>query len=479
MLGNQRLSHRLLRQVVTRRRSWPCLALFVAVHSLTGCAIHLRIPRADPGAARAVTPAVVESHIAVVARLSHAQLGAIFDRVAIAPIEAGQDSPIASWKVRVQRAGKATVSGARGRVCLRQPLRSAGHVKVLNRRLEHQVAAHLMVCGLPVVTEDGMLRLGDAQATVHVDRQTVARRTAIVYEQIEAIIAQQISPALSAAVADAAVPLASALAPLRQALALPVALPGGACLKLRPDQIRLGRPEVDPGHVRLTASVRARPTVELPCALGSAPLQPLALKITPGLRHPLATLRLPVAVAVTDQREAVRKLLRGAGRIETRSGWFEVHDVSLGTGDGHLVATLQVRGESRSRWLGMGWRRQIDGEVALWGRPAVGPTHLGVQDMQVTLDSGDLLADLSAAMQRQGLNKAMAAKLRWPKADLNARARTMLARIARPLQVGGDQIPIRIDTRKFGVVGARAAGGQLIFDFDFEGHVVVGDVKRR
>ena len=446
---------------------------------LAGCAIHLQVPPADSGPPRAVAPAAKISHIAVIGRLSHLQLGAIFDRLTLAPVESGQHSQLASWKVRVQRAGKATVSGVNGRVCLRQPFSGAGHVMVFSKKLEHQVAATLVVCGLPVLTEDNKLRLGAAEARVEVDRQTVLRRTSIVYQQIEAIISQQMAPLLTAAVTDMAVPLTSVMTPLGEALAAAVALPGGACLKLRPDQITLGQPEVDPGSIRLAASVRARPTIELPCAAQEGPVSALRLLISRDLRHPPTVLRLPVGVAVADQRDAVLKVLRGAGRIRTRSGWIEILDATLATSGGALLARLQVRGESNSRWLGMDWRRAIDGEVALWGRPELGPTHLGVREMKITLSSDDLLTDVSAAMERGGLGEAVASELRWPRADLDARARAMLAGIAQPLQVGGAEMPIRVDTRKVTVVGARAVDGRLIFDFDFEGHVVVGDTRRR
>ena len=455
------------------------IAALVASGLAASCAIHLRAEAPEPGPARALAPKASPSHVAVVGRLRHSQLGSIFDRLQMQPVVVGQQVSLAGWKVGVERAGKAAVGASNDDLCLRQSYVAIGEVMIADKRVEHRARGTVAVCSRPVLTEDGMLRLGAPRANVQIERRMVLRRTEVVRQQLERILRERFASRLAAAVGAAAIPVAEVLGPIQRGLAAPIALPGGACLRLRPDQFRVARAEVDPSAIRLTASVRTHPAVQRPCAGPADKTAAPQIILVSDLRHPPTLLRLPVSVPVSELGAALSRKLRDAGRLTTRTGWLEILNATVVASDAAILARLSVRGQTRTSLLGLQWKRDVRGELLLWGRPELGPTHLGVQSLQVAAQSDEVLAEFGAALRRAGLIESVAARLRWTRASLTKRALAMIDGVARPLRVGREPMPVRVDTNKIAPVGIRASGGRLVFDFDFEGTVVVGDTRRR
>jgi hypothetical protein len=359
------------------------------------------------------------------------------------------------------------------------PFVGEGKVAWLGKEIAHVVRADVSVCARPVLAGDGTLRLDKPATDVRLHRRTIARTTAILYQQLEGMLKARVAPLLGRELARQSVSVVTVLKPLRDALAKPMKLPEGACLKLRPGLLRLARPEVDPSHVRLAVSVLARPTVERPCVAGPPAADNLQLEIVPGLRHPQTRLRLPVGIALAGLRADLKRRLVAMGRVRTRDGWVEITDLTLETARELVLAKAAIRGEVVSRWLGMSWRRTVSGDVLLWGRPTVGPKHVGLEQLNLAVETDDALADLAAALRRDHLVELATRHLRWPRQDVHKRGRALVAKLARPLTIAGERIPLSIDTQRLELLSVRAHQGRIEIDFDFAGYVVLGDTRRR
>ncbi len=476
-----RIRRRLLRQgreLLNVRHSMNA-ALALALVMSAGCAIHLRAPEPDVGRPKAVAPAPKEAHIAVVARLSNVRLAAMLNRITVKPIEMGRDATLASWKLKIRREGDSKVRASQEHLCLELPFVGEGHVAWLGKRLRHVVRAAVSVCAQPELTPEGNLRLRKPTTSVRLRRQTIARTTAILYDQLEAVLKAQVGPLLSRELAKKSISMVEVLAPIHEGLTRPMKLPDGACLKLRPGLLRLARPEVDPTHVRLALSVLARPTIERPCVPEPPSKDQIRLQVVPRLRHPQTRLRLPVGVALGGLQKELSGKLKAMGRIRTKDGWVEVTGLTLKTARHVVLAKAAIRGEVKSRWLGMDWRREVSGDVLLWDRPTAGPKWVGLRQLKLMVQSDDALADLAVAMRRDGLVEIATRQLRWPRSDVDKRARALVTGLARPLTFAGERIPLSIDTRRLELVAVSAHQGRIEIDFDFAGYVVLGDTRRR
>jgi len=455
------------------------LALGVTLAICSGCAIHLQAPEPDLGRPPPLAPAPERSHISVVARLAHARLAAMVDGVRIEPIELGRDATLASWKLRVERKGRARVRAEGARLCLTLPFEGVGSVSWMGKRLAHKMPADVTVCARPELAADGRLRLRRPKAAVRLGRRTIARSTAILYEQLEDMLRARVGPMLSREVGKVAMPLVDVLRPVREALARPVPLPDGACLKLRPGQLRVGAPDVDPGFVRWSVSVIARPTVERPCTAGLARPSDIDLKVAPGLVHPQTRLRLPVGIALAAIEGELARKLKAKGRIRTQQGWVQITDLKLATSGSAVLAKAAIQGEVISRWLGMDWHRKVSGNVLLWGRPEAGKEKIGLQKIHLAVQTDDALADLAVALRRERLQEIARAHLLWPRRSVESRARRLLAGLAKPLKISGQHVPLKVTTHKMAIAGVRAQKGRIEIDFDFVGYLVLGDTARK
>jgi len=172
--------------------------------------------------------------------------------------------------------------------------------------------------------------------------------------------------------------------------------------------------------------------------------------------------------------------LRALGKIALPNrGHVEIVGLRLDSAKGALLVRAVIRGEVRDRFLFVPVTRRIDGEVLLWGTPAVGPDGVRLDNLQLDVRAADDVVGLVAAMQRAQLTARIGEVLRIPKATLDAQARAVLAGLGRGVQVGGVALPVRVDTEQLSVEGVRAVGQRLEILVRFVGQVVVGDTRAR
>lgn len=454
------------------------LLAFALLTSSAGCAVRLVAPQPDPGGLKPVRVAARPSHVAVVARLAHTQVAALVDTLTVQPVDLGQQVQFAGWKLHIERAGKVTVRADNDRLCVAMPFSGAGRIEVVGKTLERALRAELDACAELKLAPGAVLTLVRPTAAVRVGGRVVGGMTQVLYDALEHHLRAVVSPQLLRATTELRIPLTDALEPLLIALDRPRELADGACLKLRPERVRLGQPEVDPTQVRLAISAVTRPTVERPCAPPSPPQKPV-LEVVEELDHPMTELDLPIGVAVRELREPLLAELRKAGRIRHAGGWVEVTDVTLHTAAGAVLARATVIGETEMRLFGLGWTREVGGQVTLWGVPGVTEQFVGVDKVELAVDTDDAVTDLVASLRASDLRASVQRRLRWPRADLEKQAAKLLTGLAAPLKVGDQSLPVRIETRALTIESARANADRVEVQVHFEGQIVIGSTRRR
>jgi hypothetical protein len=459
-------------------------AAVLSALAASGCALHLQVPEIDPRLREPVAPAAEPSHVAAVARVPFSVLADLIERRALPPVERGGNLGFAQWRVHAAREGRVSVRGENEWLCFAVPFRGQGHIATALGQIERLLRVSVDVCAVPRLDADAGLRFDRPVARVLVDQgglvgpaQVLAQ---IASEQIQAFAGAQ----LTDYVRDVRVPTSDALRPVLASLERPFPLPDGACLRLRPLRVRIGQPGVDPGTLRLAASLECAPTVDQPCAGAQAlrPPAPPPLLVDDTLQHPPARLNLPIAFSLERIEREAATALRKLGRIAlANGGWLEVHGLKLHTAKGAVLAEMQVAGEVKDRWLGLiPVQRKVDGELALWGVPQVDEAGLvSVRDLQVELTSGDALVAIGAALQRSRVVALLGERLRIEPRQVRAEVDKAIAGLQRKVvAVGtGADLPVRIDVREAKIAGVKARGGRLEVETRFAGHVVVGETS--
>ncbi len=450
----------------------------------SGCAVHLRTPDPDLEDRTPVRPAGEPSSIAAVARLSHDSLARLVEQQT-AKAQAGQEQMgmlAATWQL--QRDGRVLAkSDDRGRLCFTLPFAGKGAVAALGQRLERDLKAQVSVCALPQLDSGGSLRLRDPDARVLIDRSTIGGPLAMLVDavanKLQSVAGQEAVERLRAL----SVPTGDFLTPLLETLSQPLVLPKDACLKLRPLSVWLAQPAVDPTALRLGAAVQAMPTVEQPCSREAAsaavrrPRPPVA--VTENLEQPKTFLLLPMGLSLDSLAGQVQASVDQLGKIETAQGWMQVGKVKLSTSRGALLVRAQITGELRDKLLFIPITRQVQGEVVLWGVPELTAAGIGLANLNLDVQSDDTLVDLGAALRRSALVTAIQSKLLIPRATIEGEARKALANLGPGVDVGGEKLPIRVETEQLTLEQVAASGQRLDVIVKFVGHIIVGDTARR
>ncbi len=436
-----------------------------------GCTHHVRAPTPDRLGTAPVPPAPRDSELLVAARLSYGTLSALVDAARVAPYTTGQRSPLATWRLSAQQLPGAVVRSDANRVCVQVPFAGAGLIELMGRSLKRTVQAQVEVCATPRLNPDAVLSLRDPAVRVTTEAGRVALNSRVLVTALSGWLNDKAGPAVARRLTTLRVPLRPKLAPLAERLTRIVDLGQGACLRPRASEIIVGQPAVEPHALRFAAVIRGRPSVELPCGRDLRP--PSAPHVAAALTVEQRPTRLsfPVAVSLATARAALLKAL--AKPIRWRGGAVRVTDVTLTTSAGAVLARLHIDGHATTRVWGIESRRDVRGEVLIWGRPTIRDGRAGLTDVRLVVELDDALAELGVALRRSALQTTVARHLSLPTRTVTQRAQALVARLGAALKVKGVPVPVRVDTRRLQATAARALPGWLVVDVDFEGWVVL------
>ena len=450
----------------------------------SGCTVHLRTPDPDLVDRTPVRPAGEPSSIAAVARFNHDSLARIVEQQTSKALAGKEQLGILAAHWQLQREGRVLARGDdRGRLCFTLPFAGKGVVAAIGQSLEHDLKAQVSVCARPQLDGNAALRLVEPDARVLIDRSTIGGPLALLVDavasKLQSVAGQEAVERLRALV----VPTGDFMTPLLETLHQPLSLANDACLKLRPLSIWLAQPAVDPTAVRLGAAVQAMPTVEQPCVQESARPAVRSVRtpvaVTDNLQQPKTFLLLPIGIALDSLAEQVQASVQQLGKIESEQGWLQVGKVRLSTSRGALLVRAQITGELRDKLLFIPLTRKIQGEVVLWGVPELTREGIGLANLNLDVQSDDTLVDLGASLRRSVLVATIQSKLRIPRAKIESEARRSLANLGPAVNVGGEKLPIRVETEQLTLEQVAAAGQRLDVIVRFVGHIVVGDTARR
>lgn len=454
------------------------VAIFI-LGCLSGCALHLRAPELDPSGARPVEPSAEPSHLAAVVRLPLPVVAALVEQQVTEPIERTEKVGPLVWSLTVARQGRIVARAENENLCLGVPFRGAGTVSALGARLERALEARVDLCTLPHLGPTGILTLRDVSVRVHVAHSDLGAMTRPLFDGLATQLEQVAGAQLLSYLRTLEVPADQAWAPLLNLLAQDIPLARGACVRLRPQAIELGQPDVDPSALRLSVDVTALPTVEQPCAAAPSSTRPVPFRVNADLQHPKARLLLPIGLGLDGLGAEVGQALHALGRIEADDGWLEVQSVTLSSARDMLVLRAKVRGEVRDSVLWIPYTRAIDGELLLWGEPLLDDTSLRLAKVQLDLRTEHGLDQLGVALHRARLTEVVEQKLRLPRGGIEKQARDAVTELGKGLQLAGQQVPVRIDTDSLALERVRAVPGRLEVQVRFVGQIVIGDTDRR
>ncbi len=248
---------------------------------------------------------------------------------------------------------------------------------------------------------------------------------------------------------------------------------------MRPGHIRIGQPMVDPGFVRLTASITARPTVEYPCSSGDSPTAPASFEVLPELRHSPTHLLLPIALDLVTALRLVDDELQGLGRVQFDRGWVEIKGLRFSARPPGLTAHVALRGQLRGHLFGLPWSRPIRGEVVVVGVPVLDSKGLRLDRPRLTMRLDDRLTGLMVALKKKAIEQVVARRLRWTQRTIEERANSLLESMGYELTIGDQRLPVATDQRSLHMRAVRIEGSRMIVDMEWRGFLVVGDRKRR
>jgi hypothetical protein len=451
---------------------------------LTSCALHVRAPEPDLPAQRPVPPSHEISYLAAVARLPLTMLGTLLETQAFQPLHMEDKSGFVGWSFDMQRVGNVAVRAQDGILCFMVFFHGKARVQALGGAMEKGLDAAVDVCARPKLTPSGLLHLEAPAVRVALDRVDLPALARPLLDNLAARLEKIAGKQIVDYLATLQVPVGDFVTPTTAALYRPIPLQHGACLQLRPLSLRLAQPEADPTTLRLAASIATQPTVEEPCGPAQKPLR-LPMVVDDDLKHPETTLTLPIAVRLQTIRDQVLAQLKALGHIELagkgnpRQGWIEVTGLELKSAGGALLARAKIRGEVRDRFLFIPFTRKIDGEFLLWGTPVLTDKAIELSKVQVDLETEDGLTTLGAALQRKHIAEIMGERLRIPRAQIEDQAKAALQSLAKGVTVGGQALPVRIETHKLTLDEVRTEGQRLEVLVRFQGYVVLGETGRQ
>jgi hypothetical protein len=445
---------------------------------LCGCTLNVTALRPPATGLAPVEPASKPSSIAVVARISHHRIAALIDHQFEAKTF-GESSPLAAWTLHLAKGSPAEVDAENDRLCARVHVIGSGSVKVTGRSLGRQIHGRVRVCVVPELSANGQLLLQAPSARVEVDRNDLLPVTRILYDTMSRHLDKTLSPMLLAVLEKITIPVMSAISPIHAALDRIRPLPRGGCLRLRPGHIRLGQPMVDPGFVRLTASISTRPNIEYPCSSGDSPTTPASLEVLSELRHRPTHLLLPIALDLVTAPRLVEDELKGLGRVQFDRGWVEIKGLRFSARPPGLTAHVALRGQLRGHLFGLPWSRPIRGEVAVVGVPVLDDKGLRLDQPRLTMRPDDRLTGLMVALKKNAIEQVVARRLRWPRRTIEERANALLESLGQELTVGDQRLPVATEQRSLHMHAVRIEGTRLVIDMQWRGFLVVGDRKRR
>jgi hypothetical protein len=163
------------------------------------------------------------------------------------------------------------------------------------------------------------------------------------------------------------------------------------------------------------------------------------------------------------------------GRIETAQGWMRIGKVTLGTAKGRLLVRAAISGEVQDKVLFIPLRRTLSGEVLLWGTPRLQADAITLPDLELQFDTDDKLVALATSLRRSDLVANVRDKLKIPRARIDAEASKALASLARHIEVGGELLPVVVQTQELTLQDVIASGQRLEVLVRFRGQVVIGD----
>jgi hypothetical protein len=453
---------------------------------LPACALHIVAPEPDVRTLQAVEPAQETSYIAAVARLPLMQLAAIVEQYALPPVHQGGDAGPIHWSLDILRAGIVTPRADAGALCLLVPFKVAARAQTFGTNLDKVLTATVDVCARPELTPDGALHLQNAVARVNLQQLSLpgplSMLSDVAIDRLQNLVARQLSDLIS----KTTLPVAVALAPMTVALRKPMALQQQACLKLRPQGITTSQPDVDPTALRMAIVVSALPTVEQPCVT-EAPQEnarrPVQIDVTRDLIVPETRLLLPIGVGLEAvQAQASAQLITGKplplGKPGDERGWIQLDAIRLDSAKGALLIHVKVHGELADTFLWLPIHRKIDGEFVIWGVPEVTATDIRLTNVQLDMACDDRLVELGVALKKADLTAQIADKVRLPRETIEAQARQAVLGMARPMEMGGQQVPVRIEIKQLAIERVRAAGQRLEVLVRFVGQILVGATDR-
>ena len=470
-----------LRNCALRLTLWGMLWL-----ALPACTLHVVAPEIDVRTRQQVEPAPEISYVAAVARLPLIQLATLVEQLVLAPVHKdGVAGPI-QWTVDIARSGIVTPRADAGALCLLVPFRVVARAQTFGAHLDKTVVADIDLCARPQFIAGGLMHLESVVARVNLQQLNfpgpLAMLSDVVVDRLQNLVARQ----LAEVVGKLSVPIATTVAPLTTALNKPMPLQEQGCLKLRPQGITTSQPEVDPTALRVAIVVAALPTVEQPCVdvpPENRAAQPVAIEVQRELAIPETRLLLPIGVSLDAVRaRAAAQLITGKplllGTPQDDRGWLQLDGLVLDSAKGALLMHVKVHGEVADSFLWIPIRRKIDGEFVIWGVPEVTPTEIRLADIHLDMQCDDRLVEMAVALKKADLIAQVAAQVRIPREVIEAQARQAVMSLAKPLDVGGQSLPVRIDIKQLAIERVRAAGQRLEVLVRFVGQILVGATDR-
>ncbi|MBM4343947.1 MAG: DUF4403 family protein [Deltaproteobacteria bacterium] len=447
-----------------------------------GCAVQLRAPEPDLPDRKPVQPAPMLSHLAAVARIPHATLG----RFAENHLDKGQSGTEtmgvlhANWQVA--RDGPVTVRGdERGRLCFVTMFKGKTEASALGQRLDRELRGQMNACARPELDAGATLRMRDPDVRVLLDRSSVGGPVGFVLDAILGKLQAIAGDAALTRLRELAVPTLDALGPLQAMLQAPIGLPDKACIKLRPQSVRVTQPMIDPTALRMGASVAALPTGEQPCTDGADPTAfagKLPFAVVDHLETPKTFLLLPVAMSLDALQKPMAEEMARIGAMKTDQGWVKVTGMRLSTARGALLVHAAIEGEIQDRFLFVPIRRPVKGEVLVWGNPEVDREGVRLANLNLELHTDDRLVAMGAALKHSQLVEVVARHARIPRARIDDMAKKALEAFSQGIMVGRERVPAAAQVEQLNVESVSAAGQRIDVLVRFVGQVVIGETAR-
>lgn len=449
---------------------------------LPSCALHLVAPEPDIRTLQPVEPAPETSFIAAVARLPLMQVAELVERYALTPIQRQGTTGLAQWKLDVTRTGIVTPRAENGSLCLLVPFRVVAHVQAFGAGLDKALDIAVDVCARPELQQSGELKFQTPVVRVNAPGLNLPGPLSMLSAEIVTALQDYAGRQLSGFIAQVRVPVSATVGPMTTALNRPMVLPQDACLKLRPQDIRTSQPDVDPSALRLAVVVAALPTVEQPCVAPTETQPPaqVPIHVMRELGVPETRLLLPIGMSLENvQEQARRQLITGKPLpLGEGKGWVQFDSVRLDSAKGALLIRVKLHGELADKFLFIPFHRALDGEFILWGVPEVTETEVRLTDVHLDLQTDDRLVALGVALKQADLVAQVADKVRIPRLTIETQARDAVLGLARPLDVQGQRLPVRVDVKQLTIERVRTVGQRLEVMVRFVGQILLGATDR-